>query len=469
MVTAAAKVPTTELGHVVTWSQLAGYPDDATEYAGPLTWPHSVRTFDQMRTNGTVHMVLNAVTHPIRRPGVFVLDPQGARPDIVTQLAEDLDLPVLGTDRPPPPRRRGRFSFLEHLRLALLELVYGHMGFELLCDADALKATGMARLKKLAPRFPQSIEKIDVAPDGGLASITQYQIGKELPKPIPIESLVWYAHEREGAAWQGRSMLRSSYGDWLLLDRLLRVRGMLMERQGMGVPTGEAPPGADQDVIDMMARLAQQARVGDQSGIGLPNGSRIRLVGVEGTLPDINAAIADHKAALADSVLASWLRLGTGKSSGNRALGQTFVDQFTQSEDMVAGAIADVVTQHVVEDLVDLNWGETEPAPAVVARPIDAETDIDPADLVQLIQVGAVTPDESIEDFLRARFRLPKRTGPRPAPVPPMPPGRPVAGARASMPGATYAEKLTSHYTPRVRAALAASADPAAIVAALNE
>ncbi len=473
MATATAKVPVNELGHVASWSQLAGYPDDASEYTGPLIWPNSVRTFDVMRVNSTVHSVLTAVTNPIRRPNVFALDPQGARPEIVAQLAEDLDLAIVGQDRVPPPRRRGRFSWLEHVRLALLMLVYGHMGFEMLCDPDALAATGMARLRKLAPRFPQSIEQIKVAADGGLESVLQFQIGKEPPKPIPVSSLVWYANEREGAAWQGRSILRPCYGDWLLLDRLLRVRGILMERQGMGVPVGEAPPAgpgmpaASQDVINMMAELAQQARAGDQSGVGIPNGARIRLVGVEGTLPDINGAIADHKAALADSVMASWLRLGTNKASGNRALGQTFVDQFTQSEDMVAGAIADIATQHVVEDLVDLNWGESEPAPAIVARAIDAETDIDPADLVQLIQVGAITPDESIEKFLRSRFRLPKRIGPRPAPVASSPP--PLAAARKRQPGETYADKLTSHYTPRVRTALEASTDPAAIVAALED
>lgn len=469
MATAPAKVPVTELGHLATWSQLAGYPDDVSEYAGPLIWPHSVRTFDIMRTNGTVHSILNAVTNPIRRPGVFALDPQGAKPAIVAQLAEDLDLPILGQERVPPPRRRGRFSWLNHVRLAMLKFTYGHMGFELLCDPVALADTGMARLAKLAPRFPQSIEKINVGLDGELESILQFQIGKDVPKPIPGESLVWYANEQEGAAYQGRSGLRSCYGDWLLLDRLLRVRGMLMERQGMGVPVGVAPPNANQDVIDMMGNLAQQARAGDQSGIGVPNGARIDLVGVTGTLPDINAAIEDHKAALADAVLASWLRLGTGKSGGNRALGQTFVDQFTQSEDMISGSIADVATADVVEVLVDLNWGESEPAPAVVTRPIDAETDIAPSDLFPLIEYGAITPDASLEDFLRQRFRLPKLVGPRPAPVAPKaaPPKAPVAAAQRAV-ESTYADKLTSHYTPRVKAALAASTDPAAIVAALE-
>jgi hypothetical protein len=429
MASAAAKAPTSELGHVASSWYPSGWPDDREETAA-LAWPQSNWTYDRMRRSGTVANIITAVTRPIRRPNVFVLDPQGARPEIVTQIAEDMDLPIVGQEhRPPPLRRRGRFSWLDHVRLALSCLTYGHMGFELVCDAKVLKDTGMARLAKLAPRFPHTISHIDTAPDGGLVGIRQWSAGFGFgPEvPIPVSSLVWYANERLGAAWQGQSFLRPSYGSWLRLDRMLRARAYLMERQSMGIPVGEAPEGASQEVIDDMGSLAQQARAGDQSGVGIPHGARIRLIGVEGTLPDINGAIADEKAALADSVMASFLRLGTGKSSGNRALGQTFVDQFTQSEDSIAGQIADVATQHVVEDLVDLNWGENEPAPAVVARPIDAETDIDPADLVSLIHEGAITPDDSLQDFLRSRYHLPKRGGGVPAL-----PAKPVAAKRRS-------------------------------------
>lgn len=416
MATAATKAPTTEIGNVSSWVQLSGWPYDPGEETAALIWPESVRTYSRMRTNSTVHSVLTAVMHPLRRPGIFKLSPQGARPEIVAQLAEDLDLAVIGQDRPPLPRRRGRFSWLEHVRLALLGLTYGHMGFEFLCDPVALKETGQARLAKLAPRFPHSISHIDTDDHGDLAAIRQWSTvrsgfsGPEVT--IPLDRLVWYANEREGAVYQGRSILRPCYGDWLLLDRLLRVRAMLMERAGMGIPVGVAPPGAEQDVIDLMGDIAAKARAGDSSGVGIPNGADLRWKGVEGTLPDVGAAIADHKAALADAVMASFMRLGTADASGNRALGQTFVDQFTQSEDTIAGWIADTATCEVVERLVDLNWGPEEPAPAIVARPIDAETHIDPLQLFRLVQVGAIQPDPSLDAFLRTANQLPQRSSP---------------------------------------------------------
>lgn len=466
MAAAATKAPTSEIGYVSqvpSWGQLAGYrgTDDGEETPA-LMYPTSVATYGRMRVNGTVATVLSAVTHPILRPGVFALAPQDADPARVSKLAQDLDLPILGQDRTPPPRRRGRFSWSAHVELAMLELVYGHMGFEILCDAGALASTGEARLAKLAPRFPGSVADIAVERDGGLKSITQHQVGSDKPVPITIDRLLWYAHQREGAAWQGRSILRPCYGDWLLLDRLLRVRAMLMERQGMGTPVGEAPPGADQAVIDLMGELASKARAGEYSGIGIPNGSRLRLVGVEGSLPDISAAIADHKAALADSVGASFLRLGTAESAGNRALGQTFVDQFIQAQDSRAGHIADTATAHAVEKLWDWNYGESDPAPSIVARPVDAETDIDPEQLVRLVEAGAITVDDSIEDFLRAKHRLPKRTGPRPVP-PPV-----TAGRRARL-GATTAAasaETADSWADRVAEVLSSYVDSEAIAAA---
>ncbi len=462
--------PTTELGYVNPsqgWagSRLGskGVPDDQAEETAAWMWPASVVTCDRMRRNSTVQMVYTAVTGPIRQPGRFAINPQDADPAWVLKLAEDLDLPIIGTQRPPPLRRRGRFSFLEHVRLALLELIYGHMGFEPLYDADTLRATGEARLRKLAPRFPRSIAEITVARDGGLESITQHRIGKEPARPIPVANLVWYAHEREGAAWQGRSFMRSAYGHFLRLDRLYRARAYLMERQSSGMPVGKAPPGGTQDDVDRMQEIASQARAGDQSGVGIPAGAELTFEGIRGTLPDITAAIVDERAAIADAVMASFLRLGTSEAAGNRALGDTFVAQFDRSVDTIAGQLADVLTQHVVEDWWDLNVGETSPAPAIEAKPADAERDLDPKDLVELIKVRAITPDDSIEDFLRAGYKLPRRTEPRPAP--PLAAGRRRRARHAG--NSTAAATTVATWTDRVAEVLSSYVDTDAIAAAV--
>lgn len=470
--------PVSEIGYVNPSAgygigTLGGWVDDQAEETAACAWPESNRTYNLMRRNSTVRTVLAAATRPVLRPGIFAIDPQGADPAKVLILAEDLDLPVIGMERPPPLRRRGRFSSLEHLRLSLLDQIFGHMAFELLCDAEVLEATGQARLHKLAPRFPRSIATIKVARDGGLEHIVQHRMGYEAARPIPVANLVWYANEREGAAWQGQSVLRSIYGNWLRLDRLLRARQYLMERQSMGTPVGKAPPGGNQDDIDAVAAIAQAARSGDQSGVGLPHGAELTFEGVRGTLPDVNAAIGDERAAMADALMASWLRLGTSEASGNRALGQVFIDQYTQAVDALASTRADVLTQHVVEDLWDWNYGSAEPAPAVVARPVDAERDIDLKDLVELVKVGAVTVDDSIEDFIRQSRKLPARTGPRPATAPAPAPEPPATAAGRRVLRESYdsariaaAAATVATWTDRLAEVLSGYVDSEAIAAA---
>jgi hypothetical protein len=109
---------------------LTGQATDETEHATELRYPLSIPVYDQMRTEAKVAAVEQAVSLPILRSR-FRVNPNGARPDVVQHVAEDLGLPILGQtpDGAPVPRRRGRFSFRNHLALALLSGSYGHMVF----------------------------------------------------------------------------------------------------------------------------------------------------------------------------------------------------------------------------------------------------------------------------------------------------------------------------------------------------
>lgn len=233
-----------------------------------LMWPLSVGTYSRMRRDAKVREALQAVTLPIRRAR-WEIDPNGAAPAVVQLVAQDLGLPVRGSDEQQPTGRlRDRFSWDEHLRLALLELVYGHMPFE---QVYRLAPTGpggalQARLRKLAPRLPQTIADIKVAKDGGLEGIVQHDAPRgpnRKPIMLGVDRLVWYAHDREGAAWQGQSALRSAYRPWRLKEEALRVWATSLRRNGIGQPVyhgaqGETDLSKGQD-------LARRARVDRKS------------------------------------------------------------------------------------------------------------------------------------------------------------------------------------------------------------
>jgi len=436
--TPGPRPPTREQGYAV------GFPTTGTGYWGinsvdniektpELQWPLSLDVYDAMRRgDAQIKSALRAVTHPILRTGWWI-DRNGASDEVVALVAEDMGLPVRGEDQVEPPlRTRDRFSWHQHIHEALLMLVYGHAFFEQVLRLDD---QGRARLRKLAFRPPRTISRINVNDDGGLLSVQQYApvqgavndlgqspvMGDGGMVTLPVSRLVCYINEREGGNWLGVSMLRPAYKNWVIKDRLLRVQGQMVERNGMGVPLYTA---ADKE-LDLTSgkAIANAWRSGDNAGAAIPFGAKLALVGVTGTLPNIDPVIRYHDEQIARSVLAHFLNLGT--QTGSWALGSTFADFFTLSLQTLAQQIADTATQHVVEDLVDYNFGLTERAPRVVFDEIGSRHDADAIAIKQLLQSGAIRSDVPLEAWLRNSYGLPVKDPDEPEPVPVAPPEDP--------------------------------------------
>ena len=422
------------LGSVNRWSLAAAMDVDDPEEEPALAWPESIRVFNKMRrTDAQVAATLKFVTLPILRTPKR-LDPNGAPDEVVRMVADDLDLPVIGMDPTTTGRKRDRWTFAQHLPLAMLSLTFGHMFFEQVYRI----VDGRARIRKLAPRLPSTIAAINVAPDGGLIGIEQRPwMDPSKPNatikniPIPVERLVAYVTDREGANWYGTSILRSAYKHWMLKDRLYRVQAMTIERNGMGVPVVEGTqPGATPAQEAQAAQLASAYRAGDGAGGHVPYGFRLRLVGVEGTLPDPLPAIQHHDESIARNVLAQFLMLGQTQS-GSRALGDSFMDAFMLAEQAVMEQVIETANRYIIEDLVDLNFGPDVPAPRIVATEIGAEQSVTAEALEGLIRVGGITPDPELENWLRRAYRMPlKSESPDPAPnVPTVVPAPPAIAA----------------------------------------
>jgi hypothetical protein len=412
----AVAAPVLELGYV---NPAAGWWLVPTEETTPeLRWPASISVYDQMRKqDAQVQSVLRAVTLPVRRTA-WRIEPGEARREVVEHVATDLGLPVNGEPVAEPLRIRNRFSWQRHLQTALLMVVFGHMYFEQVYRIEG----GKARLRKLAPRMPRSISAINVAADGGLESIEQFAPANYRKAPfltIPVNRLVAYVHEQEGGNWHGQSLLRAAYKNWLIKDRLLRVQAQSIDRNGMGVPLYKGAPGEAN--LDHGIKLAKAWRAGNDAGAAVPHEADLVLRGVEGNLPNADTAIRYHDEQIARAVLAHFLNLGT--QTGSWALGTTFADFFIFSLQTLAESIRDVANAHVVEDIVDINFGENEPAPRIVFDEIGSKHAATAQAIKMLIDSGALAADPGLEGYLRTAYGLPPRedppTGEDPAEQPP--------------------------------------------------
>lgn len=379
-----------------------------------LQWPNSIDVFDRMRREDTqVKSVLRAVKLPILR-AEWVIDGAGCRDEVTEFVANNLDLPVKGEPYVAPARVRDRFSFKDFLRLALLELDFGYSFFEQVYD----QSSGMARLRKLAWRPPRTISDVEVAPDGGLIAVRQYGTNGKSDVRIPVDRLVAFVNEREGANWLGESLLRSAYKMWLLKDRVLRIQALTADRNGLGLPVFTAAPPPDgatyeeaqawnEGEIARGLKIATEARAGEAAGMALANGSSFRLAGVDGRLPDTDKPIRYYDEQIAGAVLANFLSLGGDNATGSYALGSTFVSFFTDSLNAIAQHLAEITQAHVIEDLVDLNWGTEEPAPRIVPAAIGETQALTAEGVRALLDSGALRSDPALEEYLRARYGLP--------------------------------------------------------------
>lgn len=393
-----------EKGYAHDDTTAAGFWSDLTRETTPeLQWPQSIQVFDRMRRqDAQVSSVLRAVTSPILRTA-WSVDGTGCSDEVTAFVAANLGLPVKGAesegDNQAPLRGRDRFSWNQHLRGGLLMLPFGHSYFEQVYRYDT---QGRARIRKLAPRLPHTISQVNVARDGGLVAIEQYSagsaawIGRSSANAIPVNRLVAYVLEREGGNWLGISVLRSAYKNWLLKDKALRTWSGSIDRNGMGVPYYTA--GKGEKDLGPGRKIATSARAGDNSGAAGPEGSTFDFKGVDGQLPDIAVFVRYQDEQIARAVLAHFLNLGT--QTGSWALGSTFADFFTLSLQAVADDFRETCTSHVVEDLVDINFGRDEPAPQIAFDEIGSRGGMQD-ELTLLRQAAGLEDDDDLTKFLR--------------------------------------------------------------------
>lgn len=388
------------------------YVVEPLEPNADLRFPWSIPIYDEMRkSDGQVGSLLLAIFEPVLS-AKWDLDDAGVRPEVSAFVRSELGLQTAGQAR--SRRRRHGVVWTEHLREALLALPLGFMPFEQvyeaappLPDQEGLGSDLLLHLRKLAPRLPRTVSQIHVGRDGGLTGISQINTVAATVADteifIPVDRLVFYCWNKEGADWTGQSILRSIYKNWMIGDRLLRLSPQIVERNGMGVPVVTYDP---QHMSKTEAEsIGADFRAGAAASLALPIGATVQLMGVTGQTVDPLPQMKYHDEKIAESALAMFKTLG--HDSGARSLGDTFVDIFTKGEQAVADYFAHIATEHIIRDLVELNFGADEPYPVLTPGSLAANGDITTSALKELVDSKIIVPDADLEAFLRARNGLP--------------------------------------------------------------
>lgn len=435
--------PTRELGTpggiTTAWQPGNGrrkYEIDPLEENQELRFPESIPVYDRMRSqDGHVESILSAVTLPVVKAD-WQLEGDVA-PEVEQLVRESLGIPKPGEAR---ARNAGYgISWKDHITQCAPPMLWaGFMAFEQVYVVN--EATGQIHLRKLAPRPPRTITRIEVAKDGGLEAIYQTPVwtpGMSVFEEtrISVDRLVMYTHRKEGADWTGRSMLRAANKHWLIKDVLLRLDAQAAERNSMGIPVVSYDDPSQKETAEA---IAANARAGATAGVALPRGMSMKIIGTEGSTVDLIPRIRYHDQEIARSALAMFLDM-TSNENGSRALAEPILDVFMDSVQAFADSIAETATEHVVRDLVRLNFGPEAAYPSVVPGDLKAARGIVVEQLKGLVEAKVIEPDDELEKHQRAKYGLPeKHTESRrenPAQAPPPPPYADTAVVQDQLPG----------------------------------
>jgi len=296
-----------------------------------------------------------------------------------------------------------------------LEDILTYLDFGFFVGEKVFKVEGdEILLKKIALRTQKSIVKF--VTEDGKDGVTQSLVGdlKKADKSgtvsIPRERMVLFTNEREGDNYRGVSILRSAYKPWYLKENIEKIDAIGFERASVGIPVFRMPMNPTPEDVSKAEELGENIRSNEKAYLILPNGWEFEITTSKYDGKAADQTIRRLNRDMLMNVLVQFLDLGSG-STGSKALSVDQSDAFYKSLQGIADYVASVFNDEVIPQLVNLNFGEVDNYPRLVATGIQ-ETDIEKfsTGLTNLVNSQVITPDNELEDFVRSQLHLPKKS-----------------------------------------------------------
>ena len=363
------------------------------EYLAKLKFPKGAVIYDQMRrSDPQVGAVLQAVYSSIIAASWVVEPASEASQDV--EIAKFIEYNLFPARREIDTEQLFMTPWTQTLRNILLHVPFGYMVMEKVFTSSE----GKIVLEDLAPRLPRTIAEFKYEKKGNvLLEVVQKVSGTKYQ--IPAEKCIIFTFNKEGTNAAGISMLRTLYKPWAIKDDLEKIQAIMFERYGVGIPVGtvgERSKSGDDDFDAMESALGNIAS-NEEGYLVLPNGQEINMLGNgTTTAPDILSAIKYYDNQIAIAYHAMFMMLGS-TNSGNRALGETFMDFFLTTVQSIGDSVADTLNNELVPELVQLNFTAVN-FPRLVMLPIQ---DVDFKVIAALRTAGLISSTEETEQRLR--------------------------------------------------------------------
>ena len=240
--------------------------------------------------------------------------------------------------------------------------------------------------------------------------------GVMVNEEIPGEDLLIFTNEREGDNFEGVSVLRAAYGNWVRKYLFSKIDMIGIEKMAIGTPVWYAPNSVldNQTELDKLIAIAENYVGHEQAFLilsdkfkGTTAGPGFEIVKGEYDAQAVNTAVKREDAAIVDSVMASFMNIGTQRAGGN-AQNEGQMSMFLESLTFVAKYVADLLDWKCHQMYV-LNFGEPKERLRMTVSGItmdDAEKSM--TVLRGYITAGVIKADDPLETFVRNNLSLPK-------------------------------------------------------------
>lgn len=311
---------------------------------------------------------------------------------------------------------------------SIVEKVYKRRGGKSADPTRNSKYTdGRLGWRKLSLRAQETLDRWDFDDDGGVRGFWQSAAPSFLKVYIPIEKLILFRTEMTKGNPEGRSLLRNAYRSWYFLKRMQEIEAVGIERDLVGLPKLELPMSYFQSNADPAVkqqaqhfqRMLQQIRRNEHEGVclpselgtdGKPTGFKLSLLSTGGSRSiDPSAAVQRYETRVAQTLFTQFMFLGMN-GVGTQALGRTLTDVFVTGLSVLLDIVEETLHRFGTTELLELNGYKDEDRCRITHGEIVSK-DMAPLakTILDLVSAGAITPDMTLEEYLRDELRLPER------------------------------------------------------------
>lgn len=372
------------------------------DYLDAMNGTEKADTFNQMkRSDYQVKMCLSAVKNPIRKAN-WKIEPASDDAEHVRQA--DLIKHILFEDMKPTWRK--------YLSEVLTMCEHGFSLFEVVHKpvVNHPQHGSFISIKKLAWRSQNTIERWNIdKTTKEVISVTQDAYGDlDAHVNIPVEHLLHFSIDQEGANYEGISLLRPGYGCYFRKNVYLKLNAIGIEKFAIPTPIATVPAGKENsEQYNNMVTALEYYTQHHANYITMPAGWELQMNNNSYDPQKVEVSIDNEDKRFTKAFLANFLELGMG-TTGSYALSNDLSDFFLSGIEYIADEITEK-TNILIKDLIIKNFGPQDAYPTLC---YDGITDQAGEELARVLDILAgkkiIIPDDALEADVRQRFNLPE-------------------------------------------------------------